>query len=211
MGDKNQALYLTSRLPGSPGRILEVGSRDWGNTQDFRGHYGGDYVGVDLESGPNVDVVHDLTKGRGPFKPASFDLIICCSVLEHVRQPWVMADTLTNLLRPGGVIYISVPWVWRFHAYPDDYFRFSWRGVESLFPTLVWRDLMFSTYVEGEFFPCEPGADNALALFQGAAPQQRKFLPYLAVNGLGVKPPSSSAMWVRRIGQSILRRLGATP
>jgi len=53
---------------------------------------------------------------------------------------------------PGGSIYISVPWVWPYHAYPDDYFRFSWRGIAELFPDFDWRDVCYSTNIEGEFY-----------------------------------------------------------
>jgi len=42
---------------------------------------------------------------------------------------------------------MSVPWVWRYHAYPDDYFRFSWRGIETLFPEFSWSDKHYSTTV----------------------------------------------------------------
>src|SRR5687768_11266228 len=120
MGSPNQLAYLTQRIADSPGRILEVGSKDYsdqggGVTQNFRQRYGGNYVGVDMEAGRGVDVVQDLSQSIGPLERESFDLIICCSVLEHVRKPWVMADNLTDLLRAGGRLYIAVPWVWRYH------------------------------------------------------------------------------------------------
>ena len=67
MGSLNHRFYLQKFIPKSPGRILEVGSKDYGNTQDFRQMYGGEYVGLDLEDGKGVDVVHDLTTGLGPL------------------------------------------------------------------------------------------------------------------------------------------------
>ncbi|MGC4003636.1 MAG: hypothetical protein QM811_11100 [Pirellulales bacterium] len=100
MGDVNQVTFLKKFLPQVEGPILEVGSKDYGSTSSFRDFYKtSDYVGVDLEDGKNVDKVLDLTKGTGDLPLNHFGLLICCSVLEHVRKPWLMAEYLTNLVR----------------------------------------------------------------------------------------------------------------
>lgn len=41
MGDRNQYLYLylSERVPSIDGPILEIGSKDYGSTEDFRGLY----------------------------------------------------------------------------------------------------------------------------------------------------------------------------
>ncbi len=132
MGDLNQKIYLEQRLPEVSGRVLEVGSKNYGNTASLRDQYGNcEYIGVDFAQGEGVDQVIALCEGSGVLALNSFDLIICYSVLEHVKQPWLLAANLYQLLGIGGLIYISVPWVWRYHPYPDDYFRFSWRGCRS--------------------------------------------------------------------------------
>jgi SAM-dependent methyltransferase len=187
VGDINQLLYLQQRYTERPRRVLEVGSKQYGNTQDFRALFrDAEYVGVDMQPGDGVDVVHDFTTGTGPLDAASFDLVICCSVLEHVRRPWVAAENIMAVMAPGAALYLVVPWVWRFHGYPDDYFRFSWRGIQELFP-LAWRDFMYSSSRHGEFWPCENGADNARAIVK----DDTKFLPYLQVHGIGVRPENS--------------------
>jgi SAM-dependent methyltransferase len=194
VGHLNQMIYLTKFLPDSPGRILEVGSKNYGSTEDFRSYYGGDYVGLDLEDGPGVDVVHDLTLGRGPLE-GEFDLIICSSVLEHVKKPWLMAEVLTELVKPEGRIYMAVPWIWRKHNYPDDYYRYSWRGIEVLFESFDFENFHFSTNQPGEFFPCRDGKDNAKAIYYddnealtiNHESRGRKYMPYLEIHGLGRK------------------------
>jgi SAM-dependent methyltransferase len=191
VGDVNQRLFLTRSLPKTTGPILEVGSRDYGNTTSFRDVFvENEYVGVDLSAGKDVDRVLDLAAGIGDLAEAHFDLVICCSVLEHVRRPWEMAENLTRLLRPGGTIYVAVPWVWRYHPYPDDYFRFSWRGIAELFPRIAWRRQAYSTNVPDEFFEITgdgAGLDNGLAKFVNTSAGQRKYLPYLQVHMLGIK------------------------
>jgi hypothetical protein len=191
MGDVNQRLFLTRALPAVHGPVLEVGSRDYGNTENFRDVYGaGEYIGVDLSAGKNVDRVIDLAAGIGELREGYFSLAICCSVLEHVRRPWEMARNLTRLLQPGGALYVAVPWVWRYHPYPDDYFRFSWRGIAELFPEIAWSHQAYSTNLTDEFFEISgdgAGIDNALAKYVDRPGGQRKYLPYLQVHMLGVR------------------------
>ncbi|MDP1683388.1 MAG: class I SAM-dependent methyltransferase [Burkholderiales bacterium] len=191
MGDINQLIYLKTLVPAVDGPILEIGSKDYGSTSSFRDTYRGvEYVGLDMEAGPGVDVVADLTQGTGALPCEHFALGICCSVLEHVRRPWVMAEHITSLIRPGGTLYMSVPWVWRYHAYPDDYFRFSWRGIEELFPAFTWDHICYSTNVPEEIIPIpldQPGVDNQMALMADTPGGKRKYLPYLMVNMLDTK------------------------
>ena len=63
MGDQNQLLYLERFAPEVGGAILEIGSKDYGNTISFRKHIKHrEYVGLDMASGTGVDVVGDLSK-----------------------------------------------------------------------------------------------------------------------------------------------------
>jgi SAM-dependent methyltransferase len=189
VGDRNQRLFLTRALPSVEGPVLEVGSRDYGNTESFRDVYTqNEYVGVDLTPGDNVDRVFDLAAGVGELPEGHFALAICCSVLEHVRRPWDAAANLTRLLRPGGAIYVAVPWVWRHHAYPDDYWRFSWRGIAELFPGIAWTRMAYSTNVPEEFHELsrdEKLPDRRLMKFADTPAGKRQYLPYLQVHMLG--------------------------
>jgi hypothetical protein len=191
LGDKNQQLFLEKLLPRVEGPVVEVGSKDYGSTVNFRDLYPGEYIGVDLEPGKGVDVVADLSGGLGSLRENHFALAICCSVLEHTPVPWTMAANLTRLLKARGMLYISVPWVWRYHAYPDDYFRFSPRGVQALFPEFSWRHATYSSNVPGEHIDLDLAnlkeVDNRLAQHAQTPHGARKYLPYLMVNMLGEK------------------------
>jgi hypothetical protein len=192
MGDQNQRLFLERLVPRAGGPVIEIGSKDYGSTTSFRDLYCDDeYVGVDIEAGAGVDVVIDLTTGLGELKEDRFALAICCSVLEHTPMPWVLAENIQRLLRPAGQVYLSVPWVWRYHAYPDDYFRFSPRGVQALFPSIEWSRATYSTTVPGEHVDLNLDdfreVDNRMAEFAETPGGKRKYLPYLMVNMLGRK------------------------
>lgn len=70
---------------GSAPRVLELGSRDVNGTlhraltEELVGY---SYIGLDLQQGPNVDVVADACTWRG----GTFDLVLCCELLEHVER-----------------------------------------------------------------------------------------------------------------------------
>lgn len=188
MGDVNQFLFAERVFQGFRGRVLEIGSKDYGNTQPFRALFKDcEYVGVDLEDGKNVDYVVNLEGDLGPLQGQTFDLIIICSVLEHSPRPWVLAANIQTLLSERGVVYSCHPWVWRYHKYPDDYFRFSPKGIQVLFDQLtLWLPMVYSTYKQGEFlsFSQDEGIDNKMAQMDD---QGRKYLPYLQTVMVGTR------------------------
>lgn len=142
MGEENQLLLIAKHSEEFQGPYLEVGSRDYGTTQDLRSLFAhkGKYVGIDLSEGKGVDIALDLTwefdRIDTSLDHERFGSIFCLSVLEHCEQPFVMADNLTRLLKPGGKICISAPFAWKFHGYPSDYWRFTHEGIKKLFPRL---------------------------------------------------------------------------
>lgn len=182
MGDINQRIFGLRHLR-TGGRVLEVGSKNYGNTFSFRDWIHADeYVGLDVESGEGVDIIHDLTEPL-PENLGVFDIVICCSVLEHTPKPWLMAENISRAVKTNGMLYVSVPWVQRYHAYPDDYFRFSPRGIECIFPEFTWSEQCFSTTKPKEFIPFKKGADNAMNIVR----EDRKYLPYFFTHMIGVK------------------------
>lgn len=50
-----------------------------------------------------------LERGLLPFAAAQFDGVIASSVLEYVEDPAVLVAALSAVLKPGGVLVISVP------------------------------------------------------------------------------------------------------
>ena len=140
---------LAEGIGRRPPRVLQVGSRTLvsdRNERNWRGlvakRFGGRarFVGIDLLAGSNVDQVLDICSPPKALRAAlgedPFDLVICCHVLEHTRQPRRAARNIEELLRPGGLAYVATPWSQAFHATPDDYWRFSVRGLMLMFEEL---------------------------------------------------------------------------
>jgi len=144
MGDINQGEYVRLHKSKLSGPFLEIGSRNYGNTEDLRSLFLGEkYIGVDMSKGDNVDTVLDFTI---PFESLDkaldnqrFGTIFSFSVMEHCENPFLMAENMMRLLKPGGKIVLSVPFAFKFHGYPSDYWRFTEEGVKKMFPQIDWE------------------------------------------------------------------------
>ena len=165
MGDQNQLRFgmRHRRLFRPP--CLEIGSRECGHTVTFKQVFtdrAGDYLGVDMAPGPGVDVALDLTTDFSLVSrslPKRFATIFCLSVLEHCRQPFLMAENIQRLLQPGGILYVSVPFAWEIHSFPSDYWRFTPEAVRLLFSELEFPPgcCAYHSQAEDVFYTLEDG------------------------------------------------------
>lgn len=62
-----------------------------------------------------------------------FELGICMDLMEHVTNPWLVATNIKNAMKKGSFLYVTAPFVWEMHGYPDDYYRFTPSGLVQLF------------------------------------------------------------------------------
>jgi SAM-dependent methyltransferase len=82
-----------------------------------------EYISVDIEEGPNVDVV--MKPGDSlPFSDAYFDLIVSTSCFEHDPCFWLTFREMCRVVKPGGYIYVNAPSNGPYHTYPGDNWRF---------------------------------------------------------------------------------------
>jgi hypothetical protein len=130
----------------APGRALIVGSKLYAGREDRRALHP-DALGIDVLGGQGVDQVVNLEKGV-PKGFGPFAHVECCSVMEHAQRPWLLAASIEDVLPPAGTLVVSVPWVWRFHGYPNDFWRFTPEGLKLLFPRITWNTMRLA--VEGQ-------------------------------------------------------------
>jgi len=60
-----------------------------------------------------------------------FNTIVCIDTLEHVRQPFAVAENIARALNQGGYALVVAPFQWKRHG--EDFFRFSRDGLWALF------------------------------------------------------------------------------
>lgn len=98
----------------SPGRVLDVGCSD-GQFGALAKELGHTVVGVDLIKhdgvGERLDGFHeaDLQQGLPEVGAELFDIVVAGDVLEHVTDPERLLREMTEQLRDGGTIFVSIP------------------------------------------------------------------------------------------------------
>ncbi len=60
-----------------------------------------------LESGVEVDYEHIPVETLADKRPASWDLVTCMEMLEHVPDPASVVDACARLVKPGGKVFFS--------------------------------------------------------------------------------------------------------
>jgi len=88
------------------------------------------YVASDFARSSAADVRCD--GARLPFREKAFDCALCTQVLEHVPDPLCVLVEIARVLRPGGLLLLTVPLNSGIHMAPDDYFRFTEYGLREL-------------------------------------------------------------------------------
>lgn len=113
--------HVTPRLDAGL-RAIEFGGSN--------GFIAGLFHGVEYELAPNapeVDV-HELSS----YPPDAYDFVILDEILEHVARPWVAVEEIRRILKPGGCLITSSPFLIAEHRMPKDYWRFTKDGVAVL-------------------------------------------------------------------------------
>src|SRR5262245_35049954 len=116
---------------GPPGRrVLSVGAGGL-LARRVKALRGSSVVQVDIDPALRPDVVADVCDLRC-FEDASFDAVFLLEVLEHVETPDLAISELHRVLKLGGALVLSTPFLFEIHEAPRDYFRFTEHGLRFL-------------------------------------------------------------------------------
>ena len=82
-----------------------------------------------------------------PFLDASFDGVISLVVLEHVKDPFACAREMVRVLREGGELFCSAPFLQPYHGFPHHYYNMTHTGLANLFPGMEIKKLDVPSYL----------------------------------------------------------------
>lgn len=150
-----RAAALARVPPGAA--VLDIGARDCGLRHFLRD--GVRYQGIEIDpayAGPDV-LIHDTSQGI-PFAAGAYDFVFCLEVLEHVPHPFGTLSEIRRVLRPGGVLILSVPnpyhfkeIIWNVLRIPDrqgHFYAWTWQTMVRLAQTNGFRlDGVRGTYL----------------------------------------------------------------
>ncbi len=117
-----------------PGPIVEIGALyltgyDW--LCNLRPLFPNrEYIGCDLRSGLGVDRIEDAHALS--FADGSIGTVLLFEILEHLANPHRAVAEARRVLRDDGLLAVSVPFNYRLHGFPTDYWRFTASGVHQL-------------------------------------------------------------------------------
>ena len=121
--EQNARRFFDTYVSGSDLTFLEIGSYlSFFNIRSLA-PIGSQYIGVDLGSGPGVDIVLD-DPYKLPFEDNTFDYVISSSCFEHSEFFWLTYLEVIRVLKPSGLFYLNVPSIGDFHRFPVDCWRF---------------------------------------------------------------------------------------
>ncbi|HRN52184.1 MAG TPA: class I SAM-dependent methyltransferase [Gemmatimonadaceae bacterium] len=113
------------------GRVLDVGC----GHMPFRGdaeRVADVYEGFDVERRTEGVTHVGNAEAMDEIPSASYDCVFSFEVLEHLPHPQRAMAEMARVLKPGGVLLLSVPHLSRLHEEPHDYFRYTVYGVRTL-------------------------------------------------------------------------------
>jgi len=88
------------------------------------------YIKIDIGGNKNADISIKENQFL-PLKKGSADLVLSTQVVEHVDNLSLYLSETSRILKRKGSLIISTHGIWPYHKSPDDYRRFTSRGLRS--------------------------------------------------------------------------------
>jgi SAM-dependent methyltransferase len=114
------------------GKVLDVGCGQKPYAELFANT---EYIGMEIDTEENrqnkrADQFYD--GHTFPFVSNTFEGVICNQVFEHVFNPQEFMAEICRVLKPGGILLLTVPFVWDEHEQPWDYARYTSNGISHI-------------------------------------------------------------------------------
>jgi SAM-dependent methyltransferase len=119
LGDRQRLFAeMVARSIGRP--AMQIGVRG--------AKYAPHWTSVDLfDQSPLIDYHYDIHDLK--FEAETFEFVACLAILEHVEDPHKAISELYRVLKPGGEVWVEVPFNYPYHLAPIDLWRVSPDGL----------------------------------------------------------------------------------
>lgn len=113
-------------------KILDIGSQDInGSYKPIFENGNWEYLGSDVVSGKNVDIVLEEAYHWKNIKSKTFDCVVCGQMLEHDEFFWLTMLEIKRIMKHGGLCCIIAPSSGPEHRYPVDCYRYYPDGLRA--------------------------------------------------------------------------------
>ncbi|MEM9781735.1 MAG: methyltransferase domain-containing protein [Pseudomonadota bacterium] len=134
--DDRSRMHVATSIDGLD-RVLDIGE---GMRGLLAGRPGVETLDLnDVDDGDKLtrpDLLGDVCQPFPDWMARRYDAVIALAILEHVYDPAAAVANFRRALKPGGQLFLYVPWMWRYHAPRSlifqDYQRLSRDGLAYL-------------------------------------------------------------------------------
>lgn len=140
---------INSNISNFKGELLDVGC----GKMPYRNHLFEHstiqrYIGLDIHGALLYDAhtKPDFTWDgkKMPFEDGSFDCAFATEVLEHCPDPEVVLKETFRVLKPNGIFFFTVPFLWNLHEVPHDEYRYTPFSLERHLSNSGFKDISIS-------------------------------------------------------------------
>jgi SAM-dependent methyltransferase len=111
--------------------IYDVGSKDVREYGRWKLPVGARVKRIDIDPAAQPDIVADA-HNLHMIPDSSADCVVSVCVLEHCERPHAVIAEFFRILKPGGRLFVGIPFMFPYHADPFDHWRVSYTGVDHL-------------------------------------------------------------------------------
>ncbi|MCF6351475.1 MAG: class I SAM-dependent methyltransferase [Cyclobacteriaceae bacterium] len=118
--------FLTKNSDKFKGSLYDLGCGD-AEYKEFFLKYATSYTGVDWSKSMHEfkgDIKANLNQAL-PIESECSNTVVSLSVMEHLSEPQIMLNEASRILTKGGFLVLQVPWQWKVHEGPYDFYRYS--------------------------------------------------------------------------------------
>lgn len=102
------------------------------------------YLTTDIAAAEGVDFVEDACAMT--LESNQFDTVLSFQMLEHVDNPQAATGEMYRVLKPGGRVIATAPFLIQEHGHPSDFQRFTTHGFRVLFERAGFEVIELGTY-----------------------------------------------------------------
>lgn len=129
------ARAMRAVAPQARGDLVDIGCGLRPYQSLFAPHIGR-YIGIDYpptgSDRTQIDATIYADSTHLPLRDRCADTVLTTQVLEHVPEPLRMLREAHRVLRPGGKLIMTAPFVWGEHETPQDFYRYTSYGLRYL-------------------------------------------------------------------------------
>lgn len=173
------------------GVVYDIGGRDRGKLNKVRRHVD-QWIFVDIDASHNPDMVADVADLH-EIESASADVVSASELFEHVERINEGLSECCRILKPGGTFVLSIPFLYRIHADPYDYQRWTETKWQVVLKSLGFE--IQELTITGRFFSVLGDMGRA---FARAVPSPFRYIVYLMFPLLRALTWLDKTRWVQQ-------------